>query len=328
MKRLIPDMRLFLGRLGGVLSRRDLVPKLVSLLLAVILWAYIGSTKLAEVDYRIPVELKNAPAGLVVSKQNLTSITLHMNGRKEDVANFNIKNVKAVVNLEGAREGMNIRFPITLVKQEIPESIRLNLSRKYVTLDLGKRLVRRVPVEPVLGENIREGMVAGQPVARPEYVTISGEEAAVKRVDSVKTEPLPAGAEAGKFDREVSIDRSDLRGIDTAPQTVRVQYSLYEMENLRRFEVPVGGRNLREGYRFEAARKKVKVYVKTPGRDTVLVAEDCEAHVDFTKLNATLADGQGEVTTHLKVGASIKAGRDGAVVMVVPSLIQVRVVKN
>ncbi|MBP7586217.1 MAG: hypothetical protein KBA61_19395, partial [Spirochaetes bacterium] len=145
---------------------------------------------------------------------------------------------------------------------------------------------------------------------------------------SVKTEPVPAGVEAGKFDREAAVDRSDLRGIDTAPQTVRVQYSLYEMENLRRFEVPVGGRNLREGYRFEAARKKVKVYVKTPGRDTVLVAEDCEAHVDFTKLNATLADGQGEVTTHLKVGASIKAGRDGAVVMVVPSLIQVRVVKN
>lgn len=328
MKQIMSDMRQFLIRLAGVLSRRDLVPKLVSLLLAVMLWAYIGSTKLAEVDYRIPLELKNQPAGLVVTKQNLNSITLHLNGKKEDVANFNIKNVKAVVNLESAREGENLRFPIVLVKQEIPESIRLNISRKYVTLDLGKKLTRRVAVEPVLGENIRDGLVAGQPIVRPEYVIIAGEEAVIRLIDSVKTEPIHPGSEPGKIDREVPIDRAELRGAELSTGTVRVQVPVYEMDNLHKYEVPVTARNLREGYRFDTQRKKVRVYVKTPGRDTALVAEDCEAHLDFSRVNFALVDEKKELSVNLRVSASIKPGKEGVVVMVMPVSLQVKVKKQ
>lgn len=329
MKQVLSDIKLFLKRLADMLSSRDLVPKLVSLLLAAMLWAYIGTTKLAEVDYRIPVEIRNAPAGLVITRQNLNSITLHLNGKKEDVANFNIKNVKAVVNLDNAREGENLRFPITLVKQEIPESIRLNISSKYVTFDMGKRITRKVAVEPVLAEHIKDGMVTGQPLVRPEYVIISGEEKTVRLIDSVRTEPVSVGSDTGRVEKEIAIDRSDLRGIELSTGTVRVQVPVYEMDNLHRYEVPLAARNLANGFSFEAERKKVKVFVKTIAGETQVTADDCEAVLDFSRVNYTLVEGQKEITLNMRVGAAVKGGREGAVVVMVrPSLVQVIVKKK
>ena len=329
MKQVLSDIQVFLKRIADVLSRRDLVPKLVSLLLAAMLWAYIGSTKLAEVDYRIPIELKNAPAGLVITRQNLNSITLHLNGKKEDVANFNIKNVKAVVNLDNAREGENLRFPIILVKQEMPESIRLNTSSKYVTFDMGKRITRRVAVEPVLAEQIKDGLVTGQPLVRPEYVIIAGEESAIKLIDSVRTEPVPVGSDTGRIEKEVAIDRSDLRGIEISTGTVRVQVPVYEMDNLHRFEVQLTARNLANGFSFDTERKKVRVFVKTPAGETQVTADDCEAVLDFSRVNYTLVDGQKEFTVNMRVGAAVKGGREGAVVVMVrPALLQVKVTKK
>jgi YbbR domain-containing protein len=329
MKQVLSDMSAFVKRFADVLSRRDLVPKLVSLFLAAMLWAYIGSTKLAGVDYRVPIEIKNAPPGLVITRQNLNNITINLSGKKEDIANFNIKNVKAVVNLESAREGENQRFPIVLMKQEIPESIRVNISRKYVTLDMAKKLARRVAVEPVLSEQIKDGLVTGHPVVKPEYVVISGEEAAVKLIDTVRTEPIPVTGDAGKIDRDVAIDRSDLRGLEVNTGTVRVQFPVYEMENLFRFEVPLAARNLAEGFTYDVPRKKIRVFVKKTAGEAQVTAEDFEAYLDFSRVNFSLIDGQKEFTVNMRVGAALKGGREGAsVVMVRPVLLQVKLIKK
>jgi len=329
MRQTISDIISFFGRLRSVLSRRDLVPKLFSLLLAVMLWAYIGSTRLSEVDYRIPIEFKNQPATLVVTKQNLSSITLHLNGKKEDFTNFNVKNVKAQVNLEGAGEGENLRFPITIARHEVPESIRVSLSRKYVTISLEKKIFRRVPVEVVMGDNIRDGIVLGPVTVRPDSVLVEGQESLVKYVEAVRTETFNPGSEAGKVERDVPIDRGDTRGLAVSPGSVRVQVMLYEMENLQKIELPLSARNLREGFDVEPARKKIRIFVKSYNRELQLTADDFDAVLDLGKINYHGAAEKGELTTHLRVAASLKNPREGvAVVMVSPALVQVTVKKK
>ncbi len=329
MRQTVLDIISFFGRLRNVLSRRDLVPKLFSLLLAVMLWAYIGSTRLSELDYRIPIEFKNQPAALVVAKQSLSSITIHLNGKKEDIANFNIKNVKAQVNLEGAREGENLRFPITLVRHEIPESIRVNISRKFMTLSLEKKVYRRVPVDVIMGENIREGLVLGPVSVRPETVLVEGRESLVKYIESVRTETFHPGFEAGKIERDVPIDLKDVLGLTISPGTVRIQAAIYEMENLQKIELPLSVRNLKEGFGMETARKNIKIYVKSNAKDIQFAADDFDAVLDFGKINYRGVEEKGEAVMHLRVTASLKSPREGvSVVMVSPALVQVTVKKK
>ncbi len=325
MKQVFIDIRNFWLKVRGFLSRRDLVPKLISLLLAAILWAYIGSTRLTHLDYRIPIEIINQPANLVITNQNLKSVTLQLNGKKDDFNSFALKNVKAVINLEGAREGSDLRFPIDIVKQEVPEGIRLSLSRKYVSLDLEKKSSKRVPVEPVLTEMMRDGIVIGPPSVKPEFVIISGEASRLRLIESVTTETVSIGSETGRIEKDVPVNMKELKGLDIYPVTVRVYVPVYEMENTQTFEIPLLLKNVREDIIYDAARKKVKVMVKKLVKDIQINKDDFDAYLDCSRVDYTLFDTAEEISSSMRVNAVLKAGREGAaVIMVTPGTVQVK----
>lgn len=325
MNRFFTEITKSVARLRDIISSRDLIPKLVSLFLAVLLWAYIGSTRLAEYEYRIPVELKNLPPTLVVTKMNLPNITVRFNGKKEEFANFNIKNVKAMVNLENAKEGREQRFPVAIVRSEIPESIRISSSRKYLVLDIERRIFKKVPVETVFGENLKEGLVVATISIVPATVTISGRESVVKNVSTVTTELIEGIRDAGRFEKEVQIDSSQFKDMDITPSRVRVQYAAFAVEGLARLEVPVAVKNVRDGFSAEIAKRKVLLFVKTPPGQSLSV-DDCEAYVDLGKLDYNGRDENKTFETVLKVNATLKTSRDGAaVMMIVPAQLKVRV---
>ncbi len=324
MNRFLTEITKSIARLRDIISSRDLIPKLVSLLLAVLLWAYIGSTRLAEYEYRIPVELKNLPSTLVVSKINLSGVTVQFNGKKEDFANFNLKNVKAVVNLENAKEGKDQRFPVAILRSELPESIRITSSRKYLVLDIERRLYKKVPVEVAFGDNLKEGVVAGVVSILPQMVTVSGRESAVKNISLVTTELINGIRDAGRFEKEIPIDRSLYRDIEVIPSAVRVQYVAFAVDGLHKLEVPLAVKNIRDGVMAEPSKRKVLLFVKTlPGQN--LSADDCEAYVDSGKLEYA-GDENKIIETVLKVNAGLKVPKEGAMVMmIVPAQVKVRI---
>lgn len=325
MNRFLTEITKSVARLRDIISSRDLIPKLTSLLLAVLLWAYIGSTRLAEYEYRIPVELKNLPATLVVSKMNLSSVAVQFNGKKEDFANFNLKNVKAVVNLENAKEGKDQRFPVTIIRSELPESIRITSSRKYLVLDIERRLYKKVPVEAAFGDNLKEGVVASVVSIVPQVVTISGRESAVRNISIVTTELIGGIRDAGRFEKEIPLDRSHFKDVDVFPSSVRVQYAAFAVEGLHKLEVPVAVKNIRDGFTAEISKKKVLLFVKTlPGQN--LSPDECDAYVDLGKLDYTNGDDNKIIESVLKVNAALKAPREGVMVlMMVPAQVKVRV---
>ncbi len=323
MNRFLTEITRSIARVRDIISSRDLIPKLVSLFLAVLLWAYIGSTRLVEYEYRIPVEIKNLPSTLIVTKMNLSSVTVRFNGKKEDFANFNLKNVKAVINVENAKEGKNQRFPVAIIRSELPESIRITSSRKYLMLDIERRVYKKVPVEAAFGDNLKEGVVVGTVSIVPQIVTISGKESAVKNISFVTTERISGIRDAGRFEKEISLDRSLYKDVEVIPSMVRVQYAAFAVENLHKLEVAVAVKNIREGFTAEFAKKKVMVFVKTlPGQS--LSADECDAYVDLGKLDYAGKNGNKMIESVLKVNAALKVAREGAMIMmIVPAQVKV-----
>ncbi|MCX7678400.1 MAG: hypothetical protein N2316_04200 [Spirochaetes bacterium] len=328
MRKILYEISKALVQIRDVISRRDLVPKFVSLLLAVLLWAYIGSTKLAVFEYRIPIEIKNLPPSLVVSKMNLTSITVRLNGKKEDFANFNIKNIRAVANLENAKVGTDQRFPIAIIKNELPESIRVTNSKNYVIVDIERRLTKKVPVEAIFSDNIKESLAIGNVAIIPPFVTISGSESIVGRVGVVYTEMISGFRDVGRFEREMPIDRTRIKEIELYPSSVRVQYSLLSVDGLQKIELPLIVKNLSEEFRVELSKRKVLVYVKTTFGQQVS-PDDFEAYVDVNRVELQAGGNEKNAEYIMKVQVGTKNNKEGITMTVaIPSTIKLRVTKG
>ncbi|MCU0822295.1 MAG: hypothetical protein MUC95_07475, partial [Spirochaetes bacterium] len=76
-------MKKFIPYIRKLLSTRDLVPKVICLALSIILWIIINSTKVGEVKFTIPVEIKNLPENLAVLEGMNNSATVTLAGRKD-----------------------------------------------------------------------------------------------------------------------------------------------------------------------------------------------------------------------------------------------------
>jgi hypothetical protein len=98
-------MRRFLERLKALFSTRDFLPKMVCLALSIVLWAYISESKVGELTFRVPVVYRNLPTNTMVSFIADKTVPVIIRGRKEDLKNLQVKNIRAIVDFRNARPG-------------------------------------------------------------------------------------------------------------------------------------------------------------------------------------------------------------------------------
>jgi YbbR domain-containing protein len=324
-------MNRFFVKIREIVVTRSLLPKLVSILLAVILWAYIGSTKIGEVSFRVPVEYKNLPGSLVVAKTQFNYLSVVFRGKKEEIKNINMKNIRVFVNLESARLGDNLRFPVEITKQDIPDGINFSVPMKNVTLTIERKVSRRVRVIPVItGDSA--GTAVGNIRVQPEFITVTGAESAVKNISAIQTEKIPVNRETGKVIKEVQVDMDELKSVILDAKSVSVFIPIFDSANLVKIERGIDIKNANSSFKYLLSDKTVKVYVKASPDAQTLSERDIEASIDVSALNMEKAfRGMADyiIEKDFKVNVSIKAPKDGhSVIMVVPDKVYVRIVKK
>ena len=134
-----------IDEIRDIFNKKELIPKLVSLILAVFLWAYIGTTKMGEIKFKVPIEVKNLSKSLVISNIQRNSIMAILKGNKEDLNNVNLKNLKVFVDLKNPVIGDSVKYPIEVVKQQIPENIDFSLSTDKIAITIEKKISKRFP---------------------------------------------------------------------------------------------------------------------------------------------------------------------------------------
>jgi len=68
-------------------QNRNLVPKMASILLSVILWAYISSSKSGDVRFKLPVTFEGLEEGYIVSKVSHRFVVVEVKGNKDELNN-------------------------------------------------------------------------------------------------------------------------------------------------------------------------------------------------------------------------------------------------
>jgi len=279
-------------------SALDNLPlKLVSLVLAVLLWFVIAGEKTSEMGLSVPVELQNFPKDLELTGDPVDTVEVRLRASPGIIQRLTPGDVSAHIDLVDAHEGERI-VHLTPDSVRVPFGVTVvKISPAIITLNLERTLQKAVPVRPRLLGRPAPGYEVAEMTTQPAEVRIAGPKSRVQEVESAYTEPVSVeGVDTTVVD-QVNIGLEDpLLRIQGSPR-VRVTARIREVAHTRAF--PGLAVEVRRGS-FTARPPRVTVVLAGPA--SVLDQADAAAihpYVDAGQLDAT---GTAHVAVELLPG--------------------------
>ncbi len=260
------------------------LPKAGSLLAAVALWAYIANGQISEVEFRIPITIKDLPSSTVVAEQSHRFVIVRLEGKSDSLKNVQIKDIQAVANLKGARPGAKKRYPLKLVKSNVPENVTISLGMSHIYVRLENLVTRTIRVLPqILGEP-EKGYFAGQVSINPEFTVVEGPQSEMQGLNVLKTVELDITGKDGTVIEELEILKQySLKGINVSDSVFTVTVPINKYEGNYEFSIPVSFRNPGRYLEYRIKPQSVRVTLRTVQELDVAVA-DFEVFVDLSAL--------------------------------------------
>ena len=225
-------------------ERNDLTLKAFSLIIAIVLWSYVMSEvnpDRPETVRNIPVAFNNIEAldrqGLVLMDPKEANVTVRVNGRKFDMANFDSKSIKAYVDLSGYGEGQ-IKVPVNVVIEDF-NNIRVErIEPSEILFKFDKLISKQKAVTVHTEGNLDSNYVLGDITTKPASVLISGPRSWVNEVAEVI---VKVGLDGRKVSGDVTLpvelvddEGNEVRGVRYEPTVIDVDIPVY-----RKVTVPI-----------------------------------------------------------------------------------------
>ena len=119
-----------------VLFLDNLLTKIISLAVAVMLWLYVNSRIGVEMNMTAPLELTHVPPSLVVVGDGIKDVDVRIKGRESLLRRLRPGSVRAMLNLSEAKAGENVYFldPAAISGPADAEVVRINPKRIIIRL--------------------------------------------------------------------------------------------------------------------------------------------------------------------------------------------------
>ena len=153
--------------------------KVISVLLAMVLWGFVVTQQLVHTDKTLPVEVINAPSGLVATTIEPPQVKVQFEGRQKVMEKAKLTQTRVVADLSGRELG---EHSVVLQLRSVPPGITANMEQRVarVTLDAKSSIQRSVTVETI-GKQA-QGFRLQPPQVQPQTVTIEGASSELRRV--------------------------------------------------------------------------------------------------------------------------------------------------
>jgi YbbR domain-containing protein len=291
--------------------------KLISLLMAGLLWLTVTRDESVERSLQVPLEYQNIPEGLEIVGDPPGTVDVRVRGASGALGRLAQGEVVAVLDLEMARPGQRL-FHLLTDEVRAPWGVQVaQVSPPTVSLEFERSGRKTVPIKPSVEGEPAPGHVAGRIVTDPATVEVMGPESRLHRLTEATTEPVSIqNARATVRDAvTVGVVDSALRLTQAQTASVTVEILQAAIERTIR-DVRVTGRNLPPGMSARYTPATIDVIVRG-NRDevTALTASDVSASVDLSNLRP------GRYVLPVKG----ESGPAGGVVRTEPASVQVRI---
>jgi len=204
--------------------------KIISLVLAIILWLYVTAQQVEVQTFKVPIELANIPDDLVLSVKTFEEADVSIKGARIDLLMLRFfGKLKTVVDCSDAKVG-RINMHLSPAALTLPEKFDIrNVSidnPRILVLEFEKLVTRSVPVKIAYkGEVPKDIIIIGKPIVVPEKVEIRGPKRLVSSINVVNTEEIDLRGRKKKFSEEVPV-RTNRSELEVKPQKVWVEIEL------------------------------------------------------------------------------------------------------
>jgi len=189
--------------------KNDWPLKVISILLAMVLWRFVVIQQLVHIDKTLPIEVINAPSGLVATVIQPPQIKVQFAGRQQVMDKAKLTQTRVVADLSGRVLGEN---PVVLEIRNVPPGIRASVERQMarVTLDAKSSIQRSVTVETIGKQT--QGFRLETPSVQPETVTIEGASSELRGVARAVA-PVDISGLTNTVQKEVTVELRDERNV-------------------------------------------------------------------------------------------------------------------
>ena len=287
--------------------------KLLSIVLAMLVWLLVSGEQLVERALRIPLEFANLPAQLEMVGATPTAVDVRVRGSSGALSRVAPGELVAILDLRAARPGQRL-FHLTGADVRAPFGIDVvQIAPSNIPIAFEPEATRVVPVVPGVEGEPGSGYMVGTVKANPATVEVVGPSSAVARLSGAITEPVSVAGATGTVTETVNIGVADpsvrLRSPASTQVTVNVTAAPVEWAIAG---IPVRSR---DGGSAEILPGEVTVFVRGPRESRSSTVQDFEASVDTQGLQAGLFQLSVLVTPPARVG----------VISVEPPVVRVRI---
>lgn len=311
-------------------ENRNLVPKIASILLAVILWAYISSTKSGDVRFRLPVTYTGLEENFAVSMISHKNALVEVNGNKDDLKNISSRNIRLFVDLSKVESGDYRIYPLQYQKIDIADEFRINISPEEVRILVEKKITRNIRIIPRYTGIPGKGYMAGKIKINPEYVKVSGPASKVDNVGALYTDEISVKDKTAAFQQDIKISRVNEEQLEYSLAKVSATVPIIDYSEVTTIEIPLVIKNQKKGYSYLANYNKIKINVILPENKSI-TEHTFTAYIDADEIETDnyrfSKKSRIEVMRYVHIaGDSSETGN--AVLSAAPDIVEIVVAKD
>ena len=320
-------MKVFFDKFFKIIQERKFIAKSFSLVMSILLWAYLGNTKSGELKFKIPIVTKHLRENLIVSGISDKSVIAIFEGKKDYLKTINIKNIQAYVNLDNAKINKSYKYPIEMFKNEIPVSLKVRFLKKFVTIKVEKRISKRIKVTPVITGKVKKGFILGKIKVEPQFITINGASSLIKKINEIYTSKMSVENSTEDIKREVDLERDKDLDINYSETNVLISVPIINYDNLYSLDLVPVINNKNSDFSYVPVVSTVKVYIKYSGEkieDGVISAVIDAGDINYNKIFKNKKSIKKDLTVKINIS---KIKEQTEIVSIIPEKIKVTISK-
>ena len=248
------------------LVTRNIALKVLSLVIAFSLWMFVNfGERDTEESLRVPLELRNIPAHLMITSPRVDFVDLRVTGPRTLLGRIDRNRLSIPLDLGGVRPGP-AGFRVGAELLILPRGVRLvRINPSQVTLELERIGHKSVPVHLRLVGKPSPDLQIEDTKVSPETVQVTGPASDVEDVHAANTEALDiTKAGPGTIERELPLESAG-EYMSFSANRVAAQVRIDDVSTTREFKrVPIEVRNAARPYRL--APDVVRLVVRGPKR--------------------------------------------------------------
>jgi YbbR domain-containing protein len=184
--------------------------KVVSLVLACILWWYVSVPRREQVRERAmtaSLVFAGMPTDLVITTPDIrSSVSVRVRGRRSDLRLLASQSLEASADLRAVTKPGEVEITIRPQHINVPEDVEVvSIEPNKVRFRVEQLRQRAVPIRPYLEGTAPSGYLVGQATADPPLALCSGPASQLAKLAEVTTERIIMTGRTGTFVQSVAV---------------------------------------------------------------------------------------------------------------------------